>query len=43
VGKESDIYIVKDESGLERVLKLHRWVKLLPQSSAGVDIDWAVV
>lgn len=43
VGKESDIYIVKDESGLERVLKLHRWVELLPQSSAGVDMDWAVV
>lgn len=26
MGKESDIYIVKGEDGVERVLKLHRYV-----------------
>jgi len=26
VGKESDIYVVKGEDGVERVLKLHRYV-----------------
>jgi RIO-like serine/threonine protein kinase len=25
VGKESDIYIVKDDTGEQRILKLQRW------------------
>jgi RIO kinase 2 len=27
VGKESDIYIVKDDTGEQRILKLQRWVQ----------------
>jgi RIO kinase 2 len=33
VGKESDIYIVADEEGNQRVIKIHRWDQLELKSS----------
>jgi RIO-like serine/threonine protein kinase len=35
VGKEGDIYVVKDEAGDSRVLKMHRYVASLRHCTKG--------